>query len=152
MRAGANILSPITVNFKYPPGTVVDYAYNVFYQVNISRSFHFFCSSIDVLFKNCFLYKRVTLGTCTCFHARQPWNEALAVSLDLARINYLRCLMFLGSQDRSHSLPCPHGDRARVLQCSPGNVGSSWGSVTNTGVEERERTDREAAGRSRKTS
>jgi len=32
MRAGANILSPITVNLKYPPGTVVDYAYNVFYQ------------------------------------------------------------------------------------------------------------------------
>ena len=35
MRAGANILSPITVNLKYPPGTVVDYAYNVFYQVHI---------------------------------------------------------------------------------------------------------------------
>ena len=33
MRTGANILSPITVNLKYPPGTVVDYAYNVFYQV-----------------------------------------------------------------------------------------------------------------------
>ncbi|XP_078381796.1 ankyrin repeat and MYND domain-containing protein 1-like isoform X2 [Oculina patagonica] len=32
MRAGANILSPITVSLKYPPGTVVDYAYNVFYQ------------------------------------------------------------------------------------------------------------------------
>lgn len=32
MRAGANILSPITVNLKYPPGTVVDYAYTVFYQ------------------------------------------------------------------------------------------------------------------------
>lgn len=32
MRAGANILSPITVNLKYPPGTVIDYAYSVFYQ------------------------------------------------------------------------------------------------------------------------
>lgn len=32
MRAGANILSPIIVNQKYPPGTVVDYAYSVFYQ------------------------------------------------------------------------------------------------------------------------
>ena len=40
MRAGANILSPITVNLKYPPGTVVDYAYNVFYQVN--TAIHFF--------------------------------------------------------------------------------------------------------------
>ena len=34
MRAGANILSPISVNQKYPPGTVVDYAYSVFYQVS----------------------------------------------------------------------------------------------------------------------
>lgn len=34
MRAGANILSPINVSVKFPPGTVVDYAYNVFYQVN----------------------------------------------------------------------------------------------------------------------
>ena len=43
MRAGANILSPITVNLKYPPGTVVDYAYNVFYQVNqYFSSFPFF--------------------------------------------------------------------------------------------------------------
>ena len=33
MRAGANILAPITVNTKLHPGTVVDYAYNVFYQV-----------------------------------------------------------------------------------------------------------------------
>lgn len=32
MRAGANILSPINVSVKFPPGTVVDYAYNVFYQ------------------------------------------------------------------------------------------------------------------------
>ena len=39
MRAGANILSPITVNLKYPPGTVVDYAYNVFYQVHICLFF-----------------------------------------------------------------------------------------------------------------
>ena len=39
MRAGANILSPITVNLKYPPGTVVDYAYNVFYQVHICLIF-----------------------------------------------------------------------------------------------------------------
>jgi len=49
MRAGANILSPITVCVKYPPGTVVDYAYNVFYQVNISCFFHLLCSGIDVL-------------------------------------------------------------------------------------------------------
>ena len=42
MRAGANILSPITVNLKYPPGTVVDYAYNVFYQVMASLSFTYF--------------------------------------------------------------------------------------------------------------
>lgn len=48
MRAGANILSPITVSVKYPPGTVVDYAYNVFYQVNISCFFHLFCRSVDV--------------------------------------------------------------------------------------------------------
>lgn len=41
MRAGANILSPITVNLKYPPGTVVDYAYNVFYQVNTAYSLQF---------------------------------------------------------------------------------------------------------------
>ena len=61
MRAGANILSPISVSLKYPPGTVVDYAYNVFYQVNISRSFHFFCSSVDVLFENCLLNERVTI-------------------------------------------------------------------------------------------
>ena len=33
MRAGANILLPINVSSKYPPGTVVDYAYNVFNQV-----------------------------------------------------------------------------------------------------------------------
>ena len=53
MRAGANILSPITVSLKYPPGTVVDYAYNVFYQVNIvSCSFDLLFSSVDELL-NC---------------------------------------------------------------------------------------------------
>ena len=37
MRAGANILAPITVNTKYPPGTIIDYAYNVFYQVGYEK-------------------------------------------------------------------------------------------------------------------
>jgi len=50
MRAGANILSPITVNLKYPPGTVVDYAYSVFYQVNISCLFHLFCGSVYIYY------------------------------------------------------------------------------------------------------
>ena len=92
-----------------------------------------------------FMYAIWPVHTCIPLEwalSRLPWPHTCI----------LRCLMLLGSQDRSHSLPCPHGDRARVLQCSPGNVGSSWRSVTNTGVKKRERTDREAAGGGRKTS
>ena len=58
MRAGAHILSPITVNLKYPPGTVVDYAYNVFYQVNISCLFHLFCGSVYIYYYTVYFKRR----------------------------------------------------------------------------------------------
>ena len=59
MRAGANILSPITVNLKYPPGTVVDYAYNVFYQVHICL---FFLRLFSLLFWDRGLVLKEKLG------------------------------------------------------------------------------------------
>lgn len=47
----------------------------------------------------------------------------------------------IGSQDSSHSLPCPLGVRARVLQCPPGNAWPFRRPITNTGVEEGKGTD-----------
>jgi len=66
MRAGANILSPINVSVKFPPGTVVDYAYNVFYQVN---NFKWVYISFSTVASNCvynwgFMCQEVLLSMC----------------------------------------------------------------------------------------
>ncbi|XP_048588596.1 ankyrin repeat and MYND domain-containing protein 1-like [Nematostella vectensis] len=72
MRAGANIIAPISVVNKFPPGTVVDYAYNVFYQDRkIAHT----------------PYHALTVGERDCYNARRDMLEHLG---DILRTMVLR--------------------------------------------------------------
>lgn len=104
MRAGANILSPITVNLKYPPGTVVDYAYNVFYQDRkIAHT----------------PYHALTVTERECYNARREMLDHLG---DLLRTQVLKKEKELIEKQLEET-----ERQAEVTQSAEGTPHSSWG-------------------------